>query len=315
MINRTPVRDGLGVLGWRRGSQYRRSRVMPGEGRGLSSRQTQDVVRDLEIGQPSNSEKCSETADGVTRESEGGSRLSLLRPVRQVSREDILAHAYAPVPLQQELAPAEAGRAPGIDGQDFADIEAYGVVRWLAELALALRAGDIPAGADQTRVHTEGQWQTQAAGHLDRAGSGLHDSSDAGAGADLRSRSSIGNLRLLRWAKRPRTCGFPCIRLSDKTPRLRPRRVAPKPFLFRDSARKTLRWSQAPRPKWRQPPCPLAIGCLLGNCPAQTRTHSIEFCAVLCGTAEHVVRFCVDLCASSTKAKPTGPICRCGPQR
>jgi hypothetical protein len=42
---------------------------MPGEGRGLSSRQTQDVVRDLEIGQPSNSEKRSETADGVTRES------------------------------------------------------------------------------------------------------------------------------------------------------------------------------------------------------------------------------------------------------
>jgi retron-type reverse transcriptase len=29
--------------------------------------------------------------------------------------------------------------APGIDGQDFADIEAYGVERWVAELALALR--------------------------------------------------------------------------------------------------------------------------------------------------------------------------------
>ena len=29
--------------------------------------------------------------------------------------------------------------APGIDGQDFADIEAYGLERWLAELALALR--------------------------------------------------------------------------------------------------------------------------------------------------------------------------------
>src|ERR1017187_6622014 len=29
--------------------------------------------------------------------------------------------------------------APGGDGQDFADIEAYGVGRWLAELALALR--------------------------------------------------------------------------------------------------------------------------------------------------------------------------------
>ena len=29
---------------------------MPGEGRGLSSRQTQDVVTDMGIGQPSNSE-------------------------------------------------------------------------------------------------------------------------------------------------------------------------------------------------------------------------------------------------------------------
>src|ERR1700724_1923371 len=28
---------------------------------------------------------------------------------------------------------------PGIDGQDFAEIEAYGVERWLTELALALR--------------------------------------------------------------------------------------------------------------------------------------------------------------------------------
>src|SRR6516225_4265348 len=41
---------------------------MLGEGRGLSSRPTQAVVRDLEIGQPSNSEKRSDTADGVTRQ-------------------------------------------------------------------------------------------------------------------------------------------------------------------------------------------------------------------------------------------------------
>ena len=40
------------------------------EGRGLSSRQTQHVVRDEEIGQPSNSGECSEATDGVTRESE-----------------------------------------------------------------------------------------------------------------------------------------------------------------------------------------------------------------------------------------------------
>ena len=54
---------------------------MPVEGRGLSSRQTQNVVRDEEIGQPINSEECSETADGVARESEGRSRLPLLYPV------------------------------------------------------------------------------------------------------------------------------------------------------------------------------------------------------------------------------------------
>src|SRR5215472_8749172 len=99
MINRTPARDKPGALGWRRGSQYRGSRVMPGEGRGLSSRQTQDVVRDLEIGQPSNSEKGSETADGVTRESEGGSWLSLLRSVRQDQPRGYPGACLCPVPL------------------------------------------------------------------------------------------------------------------------------------------------------------------------------------------------------------------------
>jgi Domain of unknown function (DUF4326) len=64
---------------------------MPVEGRGLSSRQTQDVVRDLEIGQPNNSEKCSETADGVTRESEGGSRLSAKYRVRLLRQPDLMA--------------------------------------------------------------------------------------------------------------------------------------------------------------------------------------------------------------------------------
>src|SRR5262245_26295682 len=83
MTNRTPARDRPGALGRRRGSQYRGSRVMPGEGRDLSSRRTQHVVRDLEIGQPINSEEGSETAEGVARESEGRSRLPLLRPVRQ----------------------------------------------------------------------------------------------------------------------------------------------------------------------------------------------------------------------------------------
>ena len=45
-------------------------------------------------------------------------------------REDVLAHAYA-------QCRANKG-APGVDGQDFADVEAYGVERWLGELATAL---------------------------------------------------------------------------------------------------------------------------------------------------------------------------------
>ena len=49
----------------------------------------------------------------------------------KISREDILAHAWAQCCSNQG--------APGTDGQDFADVEAYGVERWLGELALALR--------------------------------------------------------------------------------------------------------------------------------------------------------------------------------
>src|SRR6202035_1522797 len=49
----------------------------------------------------------------------------------KISREDILAHAYAQCRSNKG--------APGVDGQDFADIETYGVERWLGELALALR--------------------------------------------------------------------------------------------------------------------------------------------------------------------------------
>jgi retron-type reverse transcriptase len=83
---------------------------------------------DAEIGQPSNSGECSEAAEGVARESEGFRFYALYD---KISREDILMHAYAQCRSNKG--------APGVDGQDFVDIEAYGVERWLGELALALR--------------------------------------------------------------------------------------------------------------------------------------------------------------------------------
>ena len=49
----------------------------------------------------------------------------------KISREDIRAHAYA-------QSRSNKG-APGVDGQEFTGIEAYGVQRWRGELALALR--------------------------------------------------------------------------------------------------------------------------------------------------------------------------------
>ena len=49
----------------------------------------------------------------------------------KVYRKDVLAYAY-------QRCKANNG-APGIDGQDFADVEAYGEERWLDELAETLR--------------------------------------------------------------------------------------------------------------------------------------------------------------------------------
>src|SRR6516162_2728038 len=131
MTNRTPARDRPVALGRRRGSQYRGSRVMPGEGRDLSSRRTQDVVKDLEIGQPINSEECSETAEGVARESEGRSRLSLLRPLRQDQPRRHLGPCLCPVPLQQGRTGGGRSRVCGH--------RSVWVERWVGELALALR--------------------------------------------------------------------------------------------------------------------------------------------------------------------------------
>jgi group II intron reverse transcriptase/maturase len=49
----------------------------------------------------------------------------------KIYREDILAHAWAQCRSNKG--------APGVDGKEFADVEAYGVERWLGELTLALK--------------------------------------------------------------------------------------------------------------------------------------------------------------------------------
>src|SRR5271168_4097924 len=109
----------------------------------------------------------------------------------KIGREDILARAYAQCRSNKG--------APGVDRQDFEAVEAYGVERWLGELALALRQETYRPDPIRRVYIPKANGKLR---HLNLAGSGLHDSSDAGAGADLRSRSSIGTLRLPSRAQR-----------------------------------------------------------------------------------------------------------------
>ena len=104
---------------------------MPVEGRGLGSRQMQDVGKDRRLGNLSTpgSVRKLQRALHAKAKAEAGFRFYTLYD--KMYREDILAHAYA-------QCRANKG-APGVDGQDFTDVEAYGVERWLGELALVLR--------------------------------------------------------------------------------------------------------------------------------------------------------------------------------
>ena len=101
------------------------------EGRGLSSRQTLKVVRERRLGNlvtPSNLQKL-QTALHAKAKAEPEFRFYALYD--KIYREDTLAYAYA-------CCRANKGAA-GVDDQGFEEVEAYGVERWLGELAQALR--------------------------------------------------------------------------------------------------------------------------------------------------------------------------------
>src|ERR1700732_103733 len=121
---------------------------MPGGGRGLRSRPTQQVARDRRLGNlatPKSVQKL-QIALHAKAKAEAGYRFYALYD--KISRDDILAHGYAQCRSNKG--------APGVDGQDFADIEAYGVERGLAELALALRQETDRPGAIRRWFFTKG---------------------------------------------------------------------------------------------------------------------------------------------------------------
>src|SRR5450755_3376968 len=93
---------------------------MPVEGRGLGSGQTQDVVKERRLGNlatPASVQKL-QTALHAKAKTEAGYRFYTLYD--KIYREDILAHAYAQCRSNKG--------APGVDGQDFPDVEAQGTL-------------------------------------------------------------------------------------------------------------------------------------------------------------------------------------------
>src|SRR5260370_2824031 len=104
---------------------------MPVEGRSLSSGQTQQVARDKRLGNLSTPKTVQKLQTALHAKAKAEADYRFYALYDKISREDILIHAFAQCRSNKG--------APGIDGQDFADVETYGVERWLGELALALR--------------------------------------------------------------------------------------------------------------------------------------------------------------------------------
>lgn len=105
---------------------------MPVEGRGLSSRRAPDVVQDREIGvNLATPQTVRKLQMALHAKAKGSPDLRFYSLYDKLWRADVLAHAYA-------ICKANQGAA-GVDGQTHADIEAYGVERWLGQLAEELR--------------------------------------------------------------------------------------------------------------------------------------------------------------------------------
>jgi RNA-directed DNA polymerase len=105
---------------------------MPVEGRDLSSRRAQDVAQDREIGVSlTTPQTVRKLQAALHAKAKGSPDFRFYSLYDKVSRTDILTHAYA-------ACRANRGAA-GVDGRTFTDIEAYGLERWLGELAEELR--------------------------------------------------------------------------------------------------------------------------------------------------------------------------------
>ena len=101
------------------------------EERDLGSRQTQDVGKDGRLGNLSTPKSVQKLQKALHAKAKAEPGFRFYALYDKIYREDILAYAYAQCRSNKGAA--------GVDGQEFTDVEAYGIERWLGELALALR--------------------------------------------------------------------------------------------------------------------------------------------------------------------------------
>lgn len=109
------------------------------EGRGLSSRATQDVARERGLGNLSTPDSVQKLQAALHAKAKQAPGYRFYALYDKVYRADVLAQAY-------RHCRANDG-APGVDGQRFEDIEAYGVEGWLGELAQELKRKEYQAEA------------------------------------------------------------------------------------------------------------------------------------------------------------------------
>ena len=105
---------------------------MPAEQGGLSSRTTQQATwdRGLAMSLPT-LESVQKLQTALHAKAKGEPKFRFYALYDKVYRKDVLWTAWRRCLVN--------GGVPGIDGQTFRDIEAYGVVKWLEELAEELR--------------------------------------------------------------------------------------------------------------------------------------------------------------------------------
>ena len=104
---------------------------MPGEGRGLSSRRTRDVVRDWRLGNLTTPKTVQKLQTALHAKAKGDPKFRFYALYDKVYREDVLS-------LALRRCRHNDGKA-GVDGQTFEDIAKYGEKQWLGELAEELR--------------------------------------------------------------------------------------------------------------------------------------------------------------------------------